>query len=207
MRKPRLTPEERKARKTASDKRYAQKNAERIRAYQAKWRSENVPGRKEYAANYHLENADLLRQRARDWYADNPEQAKLSRKLWREANPEKRRASHRKRKALIRGASRSDFTDAEFEILCEIFEYRCAYCHAYTPVGLTRDHIEPLIKGGPDTLWNIVPACPHCNFSKHAGPVPAPVQPLLLAVPASPNPNKKPTKQRKATNGTRKASL
>ena len=196
MQKPRLTPEERKAHKAANDKRYAQKHAKRISEYQAKWRSENVPERREYAAQYHLDNGDVIRARAKAWYADNPEQAKASRKLWREANPEKRRESHRKRKALIRGATAGKFTDAEFGILCEIFGHRCAYCHVYAPGELTRDHIKPVIQGGLHGLWNIVPACGHCNFSKQDGPVPVPVQPLLLAVPASANPNAKPKKKK-----------
>lgn len=199
MRRPSTrTPEEKKQAKREADKRYAQNHAEQIRAYQAQWRADHPDERKSYAATYHIEHAEKLCQRARDWYADNPEQAKKSRKLWREANPEKRREAHRKRKALIRGATDGTFTDVEFAILCEIFEYCCAYCHTYTPVGLTRDHIEPVTKGGLHGLWNIVPACGHCNFSKHDGPVPSAVQPLLLAVPASENPHATPKKRKKA---------
>ena len=200
-----------------------QKNRGYILGSRAARRLENLEEERAKAAAYRAANPEKIRaqqqradakrrekhkaQKRARWANRDVEKSRENARAWRAANPEKTRAAHRRRKALIRGASRSDFTDAEFVILCEIFEYRCAYCHVYTPTGLTRDHIEPLIKGGPDTLWNIVPACPHCNFSKHAGPVPSPVQPLLLAVPTSPNPNKKPTKQRKATNGTRKASL
>ena len=197
MPRPRLTPEERKAHKAANDKKYAQENSEKIRQYQAEWKAAHKEELREYAAQYHQDNAEKICARARAWYEDNPVQAKASRKAWALAHPEVRRAHHRKRKALIRGASRSDFTDAEFEILCEIFGHRCAYCGVYAPGKLTRDHIEPVTKGGPDTLWNIVPACGHCNFSKHAGPVPVPVQPLLLAVPASANPKAKPAKKPK----------
>jgi 5-methylcytosine-specific restriction endonuclease McrA len=165
-------------------------------AYQKKWRAEHKDELREYAAQYHLDNGDTIRARAKAWYEDNPEQARENHKLWRAANPEKKREHDRRRKALIRGASRSDFTDREFEILCEIFSHCCAYCGVYAPGKLTRDHIEPVIKGGPDTLWNIVPACGPCNSRKHAGPVPVTVQPLLLAVPASANPNaKKPRKK------------
>lgn len=167
-------------RKSETDKRYAQENAEAISEYQAGWRAEHVEERRDYAANYHIDNAEELCERARQWVLDNPAQAKASRQAWREANPEKKRAYDKRRKALKRGAERSDFTEVHWQMVQQAFGDRCAYCHIYAPGELTQDHLTPLSQGGNHTLHNIVPACQSCNSRKHAGPVPVPVQPLLL---------------------------
>jgi|LGVF01.1.fsa_nt_gb 5-methylcytosine-specific restriction endonuclease McrA len=44
------------------------------------------------------------------------------------------------------------------------FGNRCAYCGGeYQSI----DHVVPLSKGGHDAIYNLVPACNHCNFSKN----------------------------------------
>jgi len=41
----------------------------------------------------------------------------------------------------------------------------CAYCE--TPSSsLTLDHVIPKSKGGPTAVYNLTPACYHCNQSK-----------------------------------------
>lgn len=40
----------------------------------------------------------------------------------------------------------------------------CHYCS--TIALMTRDHIVPASLGGPDGGWNIVKACPRCNYEK-----------------------------------------
>ena len=40
----------------------------------------------------------------------------------------------------------------------------CHYCEVRP--GTTHDHIIPRVLCGPDTMWNIVPACPTCNGEK-----------------------------------------
>ena len=43
----------------------------------------------------------------------------------------------------------------------------CWYCGVPAPKsGLTRDHVLPLSKGGPDSSDNIFPVCGRCNSSK-----------------------------------------
>lgn len=44
----------------------------------------------------------------------------------------------------------------------------CGYCGGYFPAGkgLTRDHIVPVSKGGPDTFENCLSACSPCNSAK-----------------------------------------
>lgn len=43
----------------------------------------------------------------------------------------------------------------------------CAYCGATLPSAqLTRDHVEPVSRGGRDVWMNVVTACRHCNQKK-----------------------------------------
>lgn len=45
--------------------------------------------------------------------------------------------------------------------------FLCAYCgHTYNEHKLTRDHIQPVSKGGKDTWMNVVTACWGCNNHK-----------------------------------------
>lgn len=41
----------------------------------------------------------------------------------------------------------------------------CHYCGAKV-LPITQDHIVPRGLGGPDKMWNIVPACVDCNRAK-----------------------------------------
>ncbi|MEM2159365.1 MAG: HNH endonuclease [Candidatus Nitrosotenuis sp.] len=43
----------------------------------------------------------------------------------------------------------------------------CAYCGKHFPASkLTRDHIQPLSRGGTDSWSNVVAACERCNHKK-----------------------------------------
>lgn len=53
---------------------------------------------------------------------------------------------------------------AEWKTLCESFGNRCAGCG--TTLYITRDHITPTSKGGPDVIENLQPLCHTCNTSK-----------------------------------------
>jgi hypothetical protein len=45
--------------------------------------------------------------------------------------------------------------------------HTCAYCGTRLAGGqLTRDHIEPVSRGGKDVWMNVVTACRHCNQKK-----------------------------------------
>lgn len=44
---------------------------------------------------------------------------------------------------------------------------RCQYCEtSLTYQNVTRDHVTPRSKGGPDDWHNVVAACKHCNAKK-----------------------------------------
>lgn len=47
----------------------------------------------------------------------------------------------------------------------EYFGKRCAYCGIYMKV-CTRDHVQPISRGGANTIDNVIPACKSCNSRK-----------------------------------------
>jgi 5-methylcytosine-specific restriction endonuclease McrA len=52
-------------------------------------------------------------------------------------------------------------------LLFERDRYLCAYCgHVYEKKNLTRDHVVPVSKGGPNIWTNVVTACRGCNSWK-----------------------------------------
>lgn len=69
-----------------------------------------------------------------------------------------------------RGEEAPDFSHQEWKECVIFFGGECAYCGGTTRKGqrLTRDHLEPISKGGRTVQSNIVPACATCNSSKGA---------------------------------------
>src|SRR5688572_8119891 len=48
---------------------------------------------------------------------------------------------------------------------------RCVYCGEVMPVdALTLDHVQPRMRGGDQSLGNLVAACRPCNTEKGAAP-------------------------------------
>ena len=63
----------------------------------------------------------------------------------------------------------------------------CAYCgRVYSPGQLTRDHIKPTSRGGPNIWMNVVTCCSPCNKRKD-NKTPDQAQMQLLYVPYVPN--------------------
>lgn len=62
-------------------------------------------------------------------------------------------------------ANGGSHTAAEWRLLCELHEWRCADCGRRRP--LTKDHIIPVTQGGRDDISNLQPLCRPCNSAKH----------------------------------------
>jgi len=44
---------------------------------------------------------------------------------------------------------------------------QCEYCEIVYPLReLTRDHVYPRSRGGPNAMWNLALACKKCNLKK-----------------------------------------
>ena len=66
-------------------------------------------------------------------------------------------------------------------------QHLCLYCgREFTRQQLTRDHVQPLSRGGSDAWENVVAACFHCN-SRKGGRNPQQASMPLLAVPYRPS--------------------
>ncbi|MGC5584901.1 HNH endonuclease [Ornithinimicrobium sp. W1665] len=72
------------------------------------------------------------------------------------------RSSRRRARRMAR--VEHDLAPAQWAALLEVWG-GCAYCGA-PPVGLQKDCLLPISRGGRYTLENVVPACRSCNASK-----------------------------------------
>ena len=142
--------------------------AESIRARNRAWYARNRDKKKAYNRRYREENGDRIRahdrERERKQYAEDPRVRLDYYKMWRARNLERARAyvrvSNLKRRAAI-----GSFSVDEWFALLERYDYRCAYCGS--PDLLEADHRIPLVRGGPNTIDNILPACRSCNRRKN----------------------------------------
>lgn len=84
-------------------------------------------------------------------------------------------ATKKRHSAFVSGMNRRgeedvSYSHQEWKETVIFFGGECAYCGRTMRKGerLTRDHLEPVSKGGTTTQRNIVPACSSCNASKGA---------------------------------------
>jgi 5-methylcytosine-specific restriction endonuclease McrA len=142
--------EERRAKHAAYVRRWAASNRERSRELARQSR------------NRYKEKRNKLRKERR--HADLDFNAKQ--RAWRHANPHYRKAADRSNilSKHRRRALEGQFSDAEWQLVLWIYQYRCAYCRNMVPLCI--DHVIPVSKGGDSFIENLVPACRGCNASK-----------------------------------------
>lgn len=134
------------------------------------------------AKRYYRKHTEVCRIRSSVYRAANPERIKATQAVWSKEHPEHNQVRAARRRARLAG-SISDMSAAQRKEIKAHYHYRCVYCRKkFTSKNLHLDHITPVIKQGPDTLWNYVPACKSCNSKKKDGPPLTPVQPLLLTI-------------------------
>jgi 5-methylcytosine-specific restriction endonuclease McrA len=98
----------------------------------------------------------------------NPEKAHEASRKWYAAHKDAVRDKSRARRARKKGVG-GTFTEKEWQALKEFYGNACLRCGRREPeVELERDHVIPLILGGPNVVGNIQPLCVSCNRSKHA---------------------------------------
>ena len=139
----------------ATNKAWYERNRERMRAYDRRHRLANLD---------RIRADDRERSRAR--YAADPAAWQRYLKEWRLENPEKShayvRAATIKRRLAAGGKS---FSAAEWLQLLAHHGGACAYCGSKVLIEI--DHRIPLIRGGSNTIENILPACRNCNRRKN----------------------------------------
>jgi 5-methylcytosine-specific restriction endonuclease McrA len=76
-----------------------------------------------------------------------------------------RRGQH-KRRSKVQDAG--TYTNEQWQERLAEYNYCCAYCYKPFPVNeLTVDHMQPISRGGTNTIDNLVPACKSCNSRKN----------------------------------------
>src|SRR5262245_5733412 len=178
----------------AYDAAYRKEHLEQVQAKEARYRETHADRYRALRRAHYEAHREEQIARARAWQIAHPEQNQVTRQLyyaahaveiaarhkaWFQANPEKNRAYVKNHKARKHHAPINDLTAAEWEEIKAHYDHRCVYCGRQMQ-RLTQDHLTPLSKGGSHTKQNVVPACISCNSKKKTGPVPTPVQPLLL---------------------------
>ena len=170
-----------------SDDRGKSTSAEKIRKHEtylirkAKRTDADKLAQKEYQATWYLLNREKVLQATSLYARAHPEMAREKTRRYHARHPEKNVEWCAARRAKILGAIINDFTAAQWREMKAAYDHRCVYCHRKMK-RLTQDHIVSLKKGGNHTASNIVPACQSCNSKKQCGPLPCPVQPLMLMI-------------------------
>lgn len=148
---------------------WAEANPERVqernRRKYLERRDERIARQREYAAR---QDPEVVREKRRAYYQRNRERILEQAKVRRAADPQRANSGSRRRRAQKRaiGTLLGFHTEAEWQAKLAEFGGRCAHCG--TDQNITRDHIIPLSKGGPDTIDNIQPLCYPCNSRKSA---------------------------------------
>ena len=158
-------------------RKYRKNNLKKVRAYHRRWmnrwyrahqrdarrklklrRQRNIEQWRRYGRRYYLTklrtNPDYMaKQRAKG-------------RLWVKRNPLKQRhrvALYRAREMGARGSH----TLEQWMSVVRAHSWKCFYCgKRLTRKTLTKDHRNPLSRGGSDFARNLVPACKACNSGK-----------------------------------------
>jgi 5-methylcytosine-specific restriction endonuclease McrA len=146
------------------DRKWYQENRNKAIANSRKWNRENAARALENHRKYRRRNPHISRDYHREWAARNPEKAKEAIRRWHKENPDRSIAYVHARRAKKK-ANGGNYTVAEWEALCEQYNYRCLKC-GRGDRPLTVDHIMPIDLGGPNDIGNIQPLCGPCNSSK-----------------------------------------
>lgn len=158
-------------------KRYRRNNRKRVRAYQRLWMNRwyrtHLLQARQRSRLRRKKNPEEWRARDRAYYRkklrNNPEYLAKQRtrgRLWVKKNPLKQRqrvAVYRARKI---GAKGSHTLEQWLSVVRRHF-WKCFYCgRKLNRKTLTKDHRNPLSRGGTDYARNLVPACKACNSGK-----------------------------------------
>ncbi len=159
------------------------------------WRRYYAKNRARIKAKLHdsyLEHRDERRKKSQEWYQRNrtaviaksaehqkthptkqhehyerhKDLTKAKIKAYQKANPERVRGWAKNRNARERGAV-GNCTLEQWQARMSYYGNCCAYCRTEVSKGVHRDHVIPIVAGGPNWPSNLVPACRKCNQQKN----------------------------------------
>jgi 5-methylcytosine-specific restriction endonuclease McrA len=161
-----------RARKLANPDYYKQKGRER--------RARSHEARLEWQRQWRAKNPELYLEQSREAYWREPEKFRKRSRDYSKNNPEKVLQINRRRKARLKNAAVSKYTEKQ---VLDLHGTDCHLCgkpiDMQAPrwtampgweLGLHIDHVIPIAKGGADSLDNVKPSHGFCNVSKNANP-------------------------------------
>ncbi len=131
-----------------ANRKYYERNADRIIQNSQKWCESNRGRRREAAALRRERDRESINTYWREWASKNRDKL-IVRQQRRRAN---------------KLAAGGQFSVEEWQHIQQRCSGRCFYCDAHD--AITADHFYPLHLGGNNHPWNILPACKRCNSSK-----------------------------------------
>jgi len=141
----------------------------RRKSYQQDWRKQNLERVREYSRKHRSLNPERRNEDKRRSYRKHAEKRRAENARWRKDNPDRHAFINAARRARLMAAPGSH-TYQDWLDLVQKFDGKCAYCGLKTE-HLTRDHINPLKRGGGNEIANILPACRPCNARKGFTPL------------------------------------
>ena len=161
----------RKEDKAKQDHLHYEANKPRLRAQQDAYKEAHAEERSVYAHNHHLDTKDAKRVYDHEHYVKNRVKIRAHVDNYFDEHPEARKLIHFNRRAREFNA-KGVFTPEEFKAKCNLYNNCCVYCGRENIVNgcvvdLEAEHAIPLIRGGDNTIDNILPTCKSCNCSKH----------------------------------------
>lgn len=139
------------------------------------WRKSNPDKVRKHKSDSQKRHPESNRRRQKRYYASHPEEKSLIgyKGYWSRVQRSGREwitvANHKRRARLL--SAEGSHTKEELVQLFEEQEHRCGYCgitlYQHIPFDRHLDHIQPISRGGSNSIENLVYTCQACNSSKN----------------------------------------
>ena len=126
-----------------SNRKYRQKNPEKVKEKDRKYRQKNPEKERERGRKYRQKNLEKCRERQRKWVKANPERVRKMTRKYCQENPEKRAAHEAKRRAQKLQATPHWLTEYQHKQI-ELKYWISQFLTDYTGTQHHVDHIHPL---------------------------------------------------------------
>jgi len=151
-------------------KRYAQRNPEKVKKWQREWRESHKEERAIYLKKYKKVNREKLKEKEHEYHKKYIARKKLD-PIWVEKRREYRRKYRKENTEIVRMWRKSNKKRGiSCKLRFEIFKrdnFTCFYCGRKAPaVVLQVDHKIPKSKGGKTAKENLITSCFECNIGK-----------------------------------------